>query len=133
MNARLAVALSAFLGATGVAAGAIGAHFIKGRLAAEQFEHFVTANTYQMYHALALLALAGLLLHGKGICTTLAGWAFVLGTLLFSGSLYAYVLTGSTIKLFVMITPFGGSLLIIGWATLLGHACCCWHRGEERE
>lgn len=77
---------------------------------------FKTAAEYQMYHALGMIAV-GLLARGSSAsCLNLAGWSFLLGTVFFSGSLYALVLTGIT-KL-GMITPIGGVLFIVGWVSL---------------
>jgi uncharacterized membrane protein YgdD (TMEM256/DUF423 family) len=75
-----------------------------------------TAMQYQMFHALALLCIvvAGSRMPNKLLYVS--GWVFVVGTLLFSGSLYALVLTG--IKALGMITPFGGVLFLSGWLVL---------------
>jgi uncharacterized membrane protein YgdD (TMEM256/DUF423 family) len=77
---------------------------------------FRTGAEYQMYHALGMLAVGLLLMHGASTAGNVAGWSFLLGTVLFSGSLYALVLTGNT-KL-GMITPIGGVLFIVGWVAL---------------
>jgi uncharacterized membrane protein YgdD (TMEM256/DUF423 family) len=78
---------------------------------------FKTAAEYQMYHALGLIAVAVVAMSaGGGAGLNAAGWSFLLGTILFSGSLYALVLTGVT-KL-GMITPIGGLLFIAGWVLL---------------
>lgn len=78
---------------------------------------FKTAAEYQMYHSLAIIALALLPASASRRSVDIAGWSFLLGILLFSGSLYTLVLTGQT-KL-GMITPIGGTLFIIGWIALL--------------
>lgn len=75
---------------------------------------FKTAAEYQMYHALAILAVALLPLPSRS--RDLAGWSFLLGIILFSGSLYVLVLTGQS-KL-GMITPFGGVFFLVGWVAL---------------
>jgi uncharacterized membrane protein YgdD (TMEM256/DUF423 family) len=77
---------------------------------------FKTAAEYQMYHALGLVAVGLLALATSTAPSNIAGWSFLLGTALFSGSLYALVLSGVT-KL-GMITPFGGVLFIVGWLAL---------------
>jgi uncharacterized membrane protein YgdD (TMEM256/DUF423 family) len=77
---------------------------------------FRTAAEYQIYHALGMLAVGLLLMKVASTAGNVAGWCFLLGTLLFSGSLYALVLTGIT-KL-GMITPIGGVLFIVGWVAL---------------
>jgi uncharacterized membrane protein YgdD (TMEM256/DUF423 family) len=115
MQRPLAVAgaVSAFLA---VAAGAFGAHALRARLAPEMLQVFETGVRYQMYHALALLIAAGV----SGLSSHPAGpWAgrlFLVGTVLFSGSLYALALTG--IRGFGAITPFGGVAFLAGWICL---------------
>ncbi|QDT31852.1 DUF423 domain-containing protein [Thalassoglobus polymorphus] len=77
---------------------------------------FKTGAEYQMYHALAIIALALVPVSIEGRSRDIAGWSFLLGILLFSGSLYVLVLTGQT-KL-GMITPLGGVFFLIGWVAL---------------
>lgn len=80
-------------------------------------QDFKTAAEYQMYHALGLLAVGLLSLRGRRTSLEVAGWAFLLGIVLFSGSLYLLVMTG---KVWMgAITPFGGVSFIVGWAALL--------------
>lgn len=112
------LALGAVYGFLGVALGAFGAHALKTRLSAELLAVWKTAVEYQMYHALALLGV-GLLLRQVGTSAPLqwAGAGFALGVLLFSGSLYALCLSG--VRVLGAITPFGGMLLLAGWALLL--------------
>jgi uncharacterized membrane protein YgdD (TMEM256/DUF423 family) len=107
-------------GALAVALGAFGAHGLKtmvesGQITAEMLATFETAVRYQMYHALALVAI-GVLTRGNSGAGKLAGVAFLTGIVIFSGMLYAYVLTG--IKVFAMIVPIGGVSLIVGWIAL---------------
>lgn len=84
---------------------------------------FATAAEYQMYHAIGLLVL-GVLTNVKCIrARAVAGWSFLLGILLFSGSLYVLVLTGQ--RWLGMITPIGGVLLIVGWLSLAYVVCPC--------
>jgi uncharacterized membrane protein YgdD (TMEM256/DUF423 family) len=92
-----------------VAAGAFGAHGLRGSLAPDRLEIFETAVRYQLVHALALLAV-------EVLGAPRAGWAFLAGTLVFSGSLYLLVLTGQ--RWFGAVTPIGGVLLLVGWALL---------------
>jgi uncharacterized membrane protein YgdD (TMEM256/DUF423 family) len=106
-------ALSAGLG---VAAGAFGAHALRARLEPRLLEVFETAVRYQMYHALALLAVAWLASRVPGSMSTAAGWLFVAGTVIFSGSLYAMVFTG--VRALGAITPIGGVCFIAGWVCL---------------
>ena len=109
----LAGALSAFIA---VAAGAFGAHALRARLAPDLLAVFETAARYQMYHALALLAVAWASNHWPGTPLRAAGWLFIGGTLLFSGSLYLLALTGA--RWLGAITPLGGLLFLAGWAAL---------------
>jgi uncharacterized membrane protein YgdD (TMEM256/DUF423 family) len=113
---RLFFCVAALFGALAVAAGAFGAHALKARLTPDQLAVFETAARYQMFHALALLAAAWAVSRWPGWRTRGAGWCFIGGTLIFSGSLYALTLTG--IRALGAITPFGGVLLIAGWLLL---------------
>jgi uncharacterized membrane protein YgdD (TMEM256/DUF423 family) len=109
----------ALLGAAGVGLGAFGAHALKASLeAAGRLDTFETAVRYQFYHALALVAVGILLNQYTDAARTLAwsGWAFLLGTLVFSGSLYLICFTG--IRAFGAIAPLGGLGLILGWVLL---------------
>lgn len=108
--------LAAFFGFTGVALGAFAAHGLKGRLSAEYLAIFHTGVTYQLVHTLALLGVALLATHIPGRIVTWAGVSFVVGILLFSGSLYLLTLTG--ISKLGIITPFGGVAFLIGWLCL---------------
>ncbi len=109
--------IGAIVGGLGVIAGAFGAHGLKEHLDSRALDVFETAVRYQMYHALALIAVGLLALHGRsGKALTLAGWMFLVGTLLFSGGLYAYALTG--IPWLVWLPPVGGVAQIAGWFAL---------------
>ncbi|WP_420234272.1 DUF423 domain-containing protein [Pseudomonas sp. ABY48] len=108
--------LAAFFGFTGVALGAFAAHGLKGRLSAEYLAIFHTGVTYQLVHTLALLGVALLATHIPGRIVTWAGVSFVVGILLFSGSLYLLTLTG--ISKLGIITPLGGVAFLIGWVCL---------------
>lgn len=114
--------LGAALGAVAVAAGAFGAHALRARLAPDMLAVFETGARYQMYHALALLAVA--LLIGRQApahpLARAAGWLFTAGIVLFSGSLYALALTG--VRTLGAITPVGGLAFIAGWVCLAGAA-----------
>ena len=98
--------------------GAFGAHGLKNiAIEAKLIASFETAARYQFYHALGLIIIFLLSPHNlKLSLLNIAGWLMVTGTLLFSGSLYIYVLSG--IKTFAMITPIGGVLMITAWLTL---------------
>lgn len=104
------------LGGLGVAAGAFGAHALRAQLEPRMLEVFETGVRYQMYHALGLLAAAWLVQQTEATAAHLAGWAFVAGILLFSGSLYAMAFTG--IRGLGAVTPIGGLAFLVGWAAL---------------
>jgi uncharacterized membrane protein YgdD (TMEM256/DUF423 family) len=118
MIVRVFMAIAASLGGLSVILGAFASHALKVRLSDRALEIWETATKYQMYHALALLFIA-LLLSRATTSTPLiiAGYAFIAGIVLFSGSLYALSLTD--IKWLGAITPLGGVALIIGWGCLL--------------
>jgi uncharacterized membrane protein YgdD (TMEM256/DUF423 family) len=100
-----------------VAAGAFGAHALEGKLEPRAKEVFETAARYQMFHALALLAVGNLASRARTVrALDLAGWSFLIGTVLFSGSLYMLALTG--IRWLGAITPLGGVGFLVGWGSL---------------
>ena len=129
------IRIGAILGGLGVILGAFAAHGLEGRLlelydgktkevlgteipAAQKYlADFKTAAEYQMYHALAIVGLGLLPMGVSRRSIDVAGWSFLLGTILFSGSLYVLVLTGQT--RLGMITPLGGVLFIVGWVAML--------------
>jgi uncharacterized membrane protein YgdD (TMEM256/DUF423 family) len=97
-----------------VAFGAMGSHFLKDILDVQALSVFQTASTYQMYHALAMVltALSIPYTHNTRMLNT-AGWLFLAGIILFSGSLYGLSILG--IKSLGMITPIGGVCFIVAW------------------
>ena len=104
-------------GGLAVALGAFGAHALKARLSPDSLMTFETGVRYQMYHALALLAVAAAVSRvPSSSLLSAAGWLFVVGTLLFSGSLYLLCFTQK--RWLGAITPFGGLALIAGWVCL---------------
>lgn len=107
------LSIAAVAGFTGVALGAFGAHGLKHILSEPMMEIYKTAVNYQMWHALALGLVA---LLGDHKLLRWAGWAFALGIVLFSGSLY--LLAISELKWLGMITPFGGIAFLTGWGLL---------------
>lgn len=115
---QIFIAIAALLGGLSVAGGAFASHALQDQLPARSLEVFGTGVRYQMYHALALLAVALLLGQGKGAIAwlTAAGWFFVAGVGLFSGSLYLISLAG--LKAFGPVTPLGGLALLAGWGCL---------------
>jgi len=109
--------VGALAGFLGVAAGAFGAHGLRSRLSPDMLAVFETAVRYQMYHVFALLMTAAVMVRaGDARLLTLAGWSFITGMVLFSGSLYALALTG--ISSLGAITPLGGLAFLVGWACL---------------
>lgn len=114
---RLFFALGSISALIAVGAGAFGAHGLRSRLSPELLAVFETAARYQMYHALGLLAVGWAVTRWPGPWPARAGWLFVAGTLLFSGSLYALALSG--VRWLGAITPFGGAAFLAGWGCLL--------------
>lgn len=130
---RAFLVIGAVSGLVGVAAGAFGSHALRAKLPPERLARFEVAVRYQLWHALALFAVVVvgslrfadpgtthpfLLLEGAmGWPAALAGWLFVAGTVLFSGSLYALALTGK--RRWGMVAPLGGTCLMFGWACLV--------------
>ena len=104
------------LAATAVAAGAFGAHGLAGRVVPRLLEVFETAARYQMFHALALLAVAWGINRWPQAGLDLGGWLIASGTVVFSGSLYLMTLTGA--RWLGAITPLGGVAFILGWIAL---------------
>ncbi|MCZ7646502.1 MAG: DUF423 domain-containing protein [Planctomycetota bacterium] len=117
--------MGAALAFLGVAAGAFGAHGLKSYfaarydpdLAAKMLAAWETGARYQLYHALALLAVAWACTRWPGGSAAAAGWCFVGGTVVFSGSLYVLCLTGHT--WLGAVTPLGGAAYLVGWLCLL--------------
>ncbi|MBI2207746.1 MAG: DUF423 domain-containing protein [Candidatus Rokubacteria bacterium] len=113
---RAFLVLGALSGCVAVALGAFAAHGLRERVPADMLAVFETGARYQMYHALALIAVAWVATRGGGTMIVAAGWLFVAGTLLFSGSLYLLVLTGQ--RWLGAITPLGGVAFLLGWLAL---------------
>ena len=110
---------AAVLGAIGVTLGALGAHALQTRLSAAQLASWDTAVKYHLVHSVALLALA-LFAAQSERSIQLPAWAFTLGILLFSGSIYLLLLTGQ--RWLGPVTPIGGLCFIAGWISLVGLA-----------
>lgn len=113
---RLFFALGSLSALIAVALGAFAAHALKGRLDADLLAAFETGVRYQMYHALALLAVGWAHTRWPGAALTVSGWLFVAGMVLFSGSLYALSL--SSARGWGAITPIGGIAFLTGWICL---------------
>ena len=115
MTSDRALILAALLGLLGVAAGAFGAHGLESRISAEQLEWWGTAARYQQIHAVALLVVAW----GAGPWTrwrARAAWCFVIGMIIFAGTLYAMALGGP--RILGAVTPIGGLALMAGWGLI---------------
>ncbi len=108
--------LGAAFGGLAVVLGAFGAHALRATLSPDDLATFEIGVRYQMYHALGLLAVAWATTQWNEATVTAAGWAFVVGILVFSGSLYTLVLTGQ--RWLGAVTPIGGVAFIVGWALL---------------
>ena len=115
---KIFLAIASIFGGLSVGAGAFASHALKDKLSERALEIFETADRYQMYHVLALLLVALLINQTEFSQPSLviAGWAFIIGIFIFSGSLYALSLTD--IKVLGAITPLGGLAFIIGWGAL---------------
>ncbi len=108
--------VGSMLAAVAVIAGAFGAHGLKETVSTEMLEVFETAVRYQMYHSLGLIAVGLFNSHHPAVAVEIAGWAFALGIVVFSGSLYAMVLSGT--RWLGAVTPIGGLAFIAGWLLL---------------
>ena len=119
---KLFLIIAAGYGFTGVVIGAFGAHALKSRFTPQNLSSWETAVQYQFVHALALLLVGLWLLHARSSgmqpesVLLWSGWAFALGVLLFSGSIYLLVLTQAS--WLGPITPIGGVFFLVGWACL---------------
>ena len=113
---RQFVWLGAVFAALSVAAGAFGADSLKSIIPADMLAVFETAVRYQMYHALALLIVGGMLKHLPEQNIRVSGWCFVAGIVLFSGSVFVIALTGT--RWVGVITPLGGAAFLAGWIAL---------------
>ncbi len=111
--------ISAINGFLAVALGAFGAHGLEGKITEKALMTWEKAVQYQMFHTIAIIATGLALLKLQSSSLLWAGWAFFIGIVLFSGSLYLYSTTG--IKMMAMITPFGGVVFLVGWV-LFGYA-----------
>ena len=102
------------MGFVSVAGGAFGAHALKARIGADMLDVFTTGTRYLMLHATVLLAVGILSDRLSGTSLNVAGGAFVVGTIIFTGSLWMLAATGT--RWLGAITPIGGLTLLVGWA-----------------
>ncbi|HLB47300.1 MAG TPA: DUF423 domain-containing protein [Anaerolineales bacterium] len=115
---RLFFVLGSISGGLAVALGAFGAHGLRGRLSADLLSTFETGVRYHIYHALALIAVAYAINRWTSTgLPAVAGWLFLIGTVLFSGSLYLLAFTGQ--RWLGAVTPLGGVAFIAGWVCLV--------------
>ena len=115
--AKLFITLASLSGMLAVIFGAFGAHALKGKLDDQALKVFETAVQYHFYHTFALLVVGVIALNQpQTVLLKSSGWLFVIGILVFSGSLYLLSLTG--VRWLGAITPLGGLALIAGWACL---------------
>ncbi len=115
---RAFLVVAGCFGFVGVALGAFGAHALRRRLSPERLATFETGVRYLLYHALALFAVVAVRTWGPdSAASAIAGVAFIVGVVLFSGSLFALVLTD--VPRWGAVTPIGGLALLIGWAALV--------------
>ena len=112
-SSRRFLLLGALFAGIAVAAGAFGAHFLKGVLDASMWAVFETAARYEMYHALGLCVISLAIDRYPDAHFSAVGWLFTIGILLFSGSLYALSLSG--VRWLGALTPVGGAAFIAGW------------------
>ena len=113
---KILAGMTAILGFLALALGAFGAHALKNSVPLEMIGIWKTAVQYQMFHVLALLSIILLEQRDDRAQWQIIGWLFAIGSIIFSGSLY--LLAISDIKIFGMITPIGGGILLIGWLLL---------------
>ncbi|PKR77183.1 DUF423 domain-containing protein [Halalkalibacillus sediminis] len=116
---KILLLIGAINGFIAVALGAFGAHGLESRLSEKMLQTWEKAVQYQMFHTMAIFIAAVLLMRSEISSFSTAGWVFLIGIVLFSGSLYIYSVTG--IKALAMITPVGGLAFLIGWI-ILGYA-----------
>ena len=115
---RLFFMLASIFGGLGVIIGAFGAHALESRISADLLETFETGVRYHFYHAFALIAVVVAITRWpESNLPVIAGWCFVAGIIIFSGSLYTLSLTG--IRILGAITPIGGAAFIAGWVCLV--------------
>jgi len=115
---QLFLTIAAIFGGLSVAGGAFGAHALREKISERSLEIFDTGARYQMYHAIALLLVAILMsrLETPPTALLVSGWLFIIGVVIFSGSLYALSLTG--IKSLGAVAPLGGLALMAAWGAL---------------
>ena len=118
---QLALVFGSIFGFLAIILGAFGAHLLKKKLTSDQLQSFETGVKYQMYHAIVLLVI-GFQLDISAAINSYIIYAFIIGTILFSFSIYGLVISSANnkkMKFLGPITPLGGLFLVVGWALLL--------------
>src|SRR5699024_3961780 len=116
---KILVLIGALYGFLSVALGVFGAHALEGKLSENMLNIWEKEVHYQMFHSLIIITSGLALIKYASAALVSAGWMFVIGFLLFSGSLYIYSTSG--IRMMAMVTPFGGVIFLVGWV-LFGYA-----------
>ena len=118
---QIALIFGSLFGFTAVIFGAFGAHLLKKKLTTDQLQSFETGVKYQMYHGIVLLVL-GFNLNIDTLVDTFSICAFIVGTILFSFSIYGLVISSANnkkMRFLGPITPLGGLFLVLGWGLLI--------------
>ena len=118
---QIALIFGSLFGFTAVIFGAFGAHLLKKKLTTDQLQSFETGVKYQMYHGIVLLVL-GFNLNIDTLVDTFSIYAFIVGTILFSFSIYGLVISSANnkkMRFLGPITPLGGLFLVLGWGLLI--------------
>jgi uncharacterized membrane protein YgdD (TMEM256/DUF423 family) len=126
MPPTIFIFLGAVLAALAVGLGAIGAHALKSQLSPEQLATYHTAVQYQTYHAIGLVLVGLLGLYRRSRWFDGAGWLMLVGIILFSGFIYAWLATGR--RGFVHLVPVGGVAFIVAWVLTAVGACSLWQK-----
>jgi len=116
---KVVLTIAAISGLLAVIFGAFGAHVLKGILSPEMLETYKTGVQYQFYHTFALLAVGILMNFNQSKALIWSATLFMIGMILFSGSLYVLAISG--VKALGIITPFGGVTWIAAWILLFVH------------
>lgn len=118
---QIALIFGSLFGFTAVIFGAFGAHLLKKKLTTDQLQSFETGVKYQMYHGIVLLVL-GFNININTPIDTYSIYAFIIGTILFSFSIYGLVISSANnkkLKVLGPVTPLGGLFLVLGWGLLI--------------
>lgn len=110
---RIFLVIGAIFGFLSVALGAFGAHMLEGNITEAKLKTWEKAVNYQMFHTVPIIIAGFLLTKAQLSSLVWSGWLFIIGTILFAGSLYFYSTTG--VKFLAMITPFGGVTFLVAW------------------